>query len=459
MVTRLVSARLVFARAALICDSWNMPNENPDRRGSEALKPAFLACLEAALALLREQYRDQPLPVRAVVRPEREDDTTVSFPTVAEYDVTLAVARLLKHIKGLPELERIRLEVLESPYADSILVDAGGKRLPSADTQLHWLANFYVMPLLQAYARPDGLLDFDGARAEAVYADLDIFLHATEVAYLFVAPLQNFKGPAEEMMFDDRAKVRPLSRDEFQHFWQLGEFGGMIDRTESLRFRSCVETISRVEKLAQPDSGQANECVGKVLTALRMVKPGLVGIPAVIQRPVGPFFGPPSGHFTSSFAGVPFGRTYSVEADELDEAVRVYRALQSTRLEGGLEVAVRRFNLAYQRGRPDDRLLDFWIALEALFLPEEPAQELSYRASLRVAFFLERDPVLREQAFRTARESYRARSAIVHGRVRKGVPEIAEATEDLLRRALRLAVQTAGTLDVGALDSQILRGS
>jgi hypothetical protein len=81
-----------------------------------------------------------------------------------------------------------------------------------------------------------------------------------------------------------------------------------------------------------------------------------------------------------------------------------------------LRMALDRLGFAYERVRSEDRLVDFWVALEALFLPDA-RDELKYRASLRIAYFLEKEYTRRQNTFMLAKRSYDARSAIVHGNV------------------------------------------
>jgi len=50
-------------------------------------------------------------------------------------------------------------------------------------------------------------------------------------------------------------------------------------------------------------------------------------------------------------------------------------------------LAVTRWNIAADRFTEEDELIDYWIALESLFVPDT-VQELSYRTALRVAAFL-----------------------------------------------------------------------
>src|SRR5205823_1673035 len=58
------------------------------------------------------------------------------------------------------------------------------------------------------------------------------------------------------------------------------------------------------------------------------------------------------------------------------------------------EVAQRRFAQTYERVHDEDRLIDAWIALEALFLPDQG--ELIYRAQMRIARFIGNDLPERE---------------------------------------------------------------
>ena len=79
----------------------------------------------------------------------------------------------------------------------------------------------------------------------------------------------------------------------------------------------------------------------------------------------------------------------------------------------------------------------FWIALEALFGPED-AREITYRLSQRVAFFLGHDRADVKGLFSLTKKGYAYRSKIVHGRWKEDAgseSQMAEA-EDLVRRSL-----------------------
>jgi hypothetical protein len=116
----------------------------------------------------------------------------------------------------------------------------------------------------------------------------------------------------------------------------------------------------------------------------------------------------------------------------------------SDRLEkSALALAVRRWLDASRRDRDDDRLLDHWVLLEALYLPDTTA-ELSFRASARIAAFLGESPAERQEVFGIARDSYDCRSRLVHGSstAKYNVPRLAGQTRTLSRRTLVLLLES-----------------
>jgi len=167
-------------------------------------------------------------------------------------------------------------------------------------------------------------------------------------------------------------------------------------------------------------------------------------------------------------AGAPFyrphpGDTYVLEASQVDDLARTYGHLSEPGPSGALKVAIARFNFAYEKSRREDKLIDYWVALEALFLPGI-SDELSFRASLRIAYFLGVDTDDRQRKYKVIKDSYNARSWIVHGERtgrKAGAPDIVAAyyaTEKVLRESLRLCVINPGEPSIEKLDDAIVRG-
>jgi hypothetical protein len=102
-----------------------------------------------------------------------------------------------------------------------------------------------------------------------------------------------------------------------------------------------------------------------------------------------------------------------------------------------LSLAVRRFDDSYYRKRPDDRLIDLWIALETLFLQTDEG-ELRFRAALMIARYVGASQEARLKIFKDVKASYDLRSKLVHGAVkpRDKLAELVDRTGEILRLAL-----------------------
>lgn len=130
------------------------------------------------------------------------------------------------------------------------------------------------------------------------------------------------------------------------------------------------------------------------------------------------------------------------------------RALKTAEKDKRLNLAVRRFDAAYLRLDPEDRLIDLWIAFEALLLPDMSG-ELSYRVAIRLAQLIGQTASDKRAAFRSARRSYDQRSRVVHGQpAEDDLGKVVEETRELARKALSSWLLGAPR-NIGALDEAI----
>jgi hypothetical protein len=128
--------------------------------------------------------------------------------------------------------------------------------------------------------------------------------------------------------------------------------------------------------------------------------------------------------------------------------------------------------LAYERVLPEDRLIDYAIALEALLLRGDEHQELAYRLALRGSALLGETPDARVEIFSRLRTAYSIRSDVVHGgsppaRVSVGsaqtsfhqfVEEIGGDVRSGVRKMLVLTESTEEVEVISRLDEKIARG-
>lgn len=272
-----------------------------------------------------------------------------------------------------------------------------------------------------------------------------------------IAPLYNVEGPEEPIAVGDDLVIRPFTDAERDVLWR--GFGKHIggtgpDPSDLQRWSHTIDHRWQMPDDLMPlDHGPAVEQVQDVVRALRLLHSNMAGAALVWTRPDPPVDqGDPFNHAVLSTRDV--GRIYDVpiehtiafdleppakiqlgppDGDALHELVRRMRTGREDRR---LALSLRRFDSAYERYSDEDKLIDLWIAFEALLLPDGQT-ELSYRASMRIALLTAEEGHERGEAFRLARRSYSCRSKVLHGEaVASDLNRVVEETRELARKVL-----------------------
>jgi hypothetical protein len=116
-----------------------------------------------------------------------------------------------------------------------------------------------------------------------------------------------------------------------------------------------------------------------------------------------------------------------------------------------IRMALARFRRSYSAG--SDTLIDHWIGLEAIF--GDGSGEITYKAAMRLAHFVGYGPRDRTFLFRALIESYKARSALVHGSQAAATLSARLVASYALRTSLLSILLTGREFDVKALDDSI----
>jgi Apea-like HEPN len=135
--------------------------------------------------------------------------------------------------------------------------------------------------------------------------------------------------------------------------------------------------------------------LGDIMTALRLLRKGDVGTPAIYEKNHTPVLWQGvrmvnvlGNQQVRQFPLSPF-QYYELSEHEIPPLKELSKALHQLRtghaqvpLYGDMAVALRRFNQSYNRGLPEDQIIDLTIALEGSLLADL-RDELNYRLSLR----------------------------------------------------------------------------
>jgi len=138
-----------------------------------------------------------------------------------------------------------------------------------------------------------------------------------------------------------------------------------------------------------------------------------------------------------------------ITVQHIVKAAELYPALRSIQEGSAVWVALRAIWAGLTSYASDIRYLWFWIALEALFGPED-SSELSHKLAERIAFFLADKSDDARDLFKMAKKCYGVRSKIVHGRWKYSpdIDQTMEDTEAIIRTAFRHVIEKPDLLPI-----------
>lgn len=407
-------------------------------------------------------------PVRVWTRVVREGPGRMSFPQEPRPDIGEALAWLRISRGAMPSPDQVVTAIRSNPSFSEALVDAGGNPI-ARESQPWWIENFVIAPFLYKYFTVVGSPAFDEQAFGQVFAGLaQAFETPTIVTVVELTPLLNVELGVSEINVGCGLRIRQLSTNEIEGWVNphpLFPFTSMATM-DLLRYQCAIEA-SYQQPRRDPIGSRSDvpEMVKSLVSALRLLSDRNVFIG---------FTESTSPDFLTSGGGRSWQPSIrrTAEPAELDaeqgaRLIGIWDRLRNGSNAELANLALRRWDDATERLREDDKLIDYWIALESLFAPDS-SQEVRYRASLRVAAFLGQTPDERGTIYSEIRKSYDTRSDIVHGNVNSfnqnrkqrfeaELASISRQTRSYLRRALLAILNSDEPFDPTATETQLLR--
>ncbi len=260
----------------------------------------------------------------------------------------------------------------------------------------------------------------------------------------YYAPLHLFEMETESLDLREGVIIRRSTDEEFKWVSKISRsfLGAHLTFVLTSDSRKQFDTIEPQFR--------------SVIQALRLFKEGAVSISTIFsEAETQP--GLSMIHLlTARF--VAGGSHYELNSKEAVRFTDFYDSLLNTLKKpnklGFLEIAIGRFASAIEEPFAEDRVIDFVIALEALYSTDP--QELGYRLSLRISSLLGGDDNEKEDLFEFVKGVYGARSLLVHGKNYKPVKvkarqftieEMAVELERIARLSIRKFLNLSGHYD------------
>jgi hypothetical protein len=287
---------------------------------------------------------------------------------------------------------------------------------------------------------------FDESTFETDYADFERYIYSDKIEFQVLSPLENFSCDEQQINLEERLNIRRVSSEEIEDFMKSSydlRFSGLPSLKyvveHKLEARKIVGNSRNAPTFNWPD------LIIKTVTVLRLFKSGAIGtnlMQATPESPARGFLGVGSIRYpigTTRFWGPP----YTLEPTEVERFREFWHQVRELDFEHNapLNVAIRRFEYAYERTKLEDRLVDYMVAFEALFFKRHEVGEFRHKLSVRVARLLGSTYVERERIADRIRDFYDKRSAVVHGEEVKLDDAFVHEVEDNLRESIKLFVR------------------
>jgi hypothetical protein len=267
-------------------------------------------------------------------------------------------------------------------------------------------------------------LEFNETRFEMEYDKFEASFYGDALEYEVIAPLSGVSFE-RNIKIDDGIEICLVDSTGSKVTRQEGgtdrsvfpKYGWAVRTTYSLpKLVGRSDTSEAAVNLVEETRQAANDAIDKVVTVLRLLQASHAAAVQKLHRTRSWVFSeqwaPPVTFQPDQFFTLDTGENFA------EAVVWLWKALANPNFlsQKHLTVAAKRFSYAHERIDWEDRIIDLFIAAEALFLSTTGNQsELKYRLRLHAALFLGSDITTRKQIFDDMGLAYDLRSAIVHG--------------------------------------------
>ena len=430
----------------------NSEREDKEYEGKKEFRECMKGAIKSSLSYLkRKSEREQIIPF---LEYDFEIDVNKrSWNTVpkSRYPLASFVKKNLEEILKLAEVTLLIDFMVKNEFHKMIemeITDKNGK-IKDVERIKKFLGYNILGGFLMRYVEAVGGFNYDENIFNDLYRELEEYIYTEGREIIVVAPLLNFELKGIEKIDLGDFIIRKISEDEFKMLLgknALGEIHPLYPYGGIFKTIWCIEL--KVKCPSKRRSEDLTPRIEKVITALRLFKKGSIHYSAILDYPK-----VWKNHWgvSSHGGGEIYGPRYELTDKDIESLKAFWNKFKSLNTQNYpfLDVSIRRFNFSYERRLPEDKLIDYITAFEALYL-KGVEKELSYRLALRCACFLGKDGEERRKIFEILKSAYDARSKIVHGepiesesfkkllnKLNLNLPELSMQVEEYLRESIK----------------------
>ncbi len=414
------------------------------------------AWLKAALSLLHDK------PVTAT------QDLQVTFTSDGwqtqvglKPDYHTLYVRNEEALLNLQEVDAIANSIVKSPPPLALFDFVGIIEQPGFDLDVlkKWLGGFYLYKFLVVYLNANNTFTFIPAEFESIYEKLEYYLYNTGAfTALWLVDFSDLMLEMEMLTLEDGIYLRQTTEAEKERI--IKESGSLIPVLHPIEVpKAYLEIRHTINKLSFPDQQAATNIAQAVILALRLIKANPIGISLyrweVPDQPFWLFQGFPFPvlnqitnlmFHSSNFQPRPTiaGDRYVLTQEDAQVLPKLFKKAKKALNNNKLTTTITSFEASYTRTKLEDKLIDYWTALEALFLSDEGSYQMSKTLALAIAYYIGSNELERQAIKNDISRSHDLRSDVVHGKkINQNINllEILTKTGTHLRKALRKRIE------------------
>lgn len=410
-------------------------------------------------------YQQSQVPQQAWTRIIHQNNA-ISFPTELRQDfLSIIKSDNLIQMHSADRLFNIIKD--DEELAKFLFVDGSNKRVSNVAAQQIVLPSLLRF-ITGNYVSLNGF-NYDDASFSNMFTQVISPLLSEKIKSTWLSPLLNIEFEADHIDITEHVRIRRLSTQEVEQwlnssqeigFWPMLPF-------EIANLQYVIEIVYQYNKSDVDNFVDVSQDIGRVVNLLRLITNRKIHTAFTESYSEGLIW--PSSSWSRPDA-LRLGDELAVIDRQQGELVKsLWDRLDRSPNAAKISLALRRWDSAVERLSDEDKIIDYWIALESLFT-SDTTQEIKFRASLRIAGLLGANVDEREKIYNEIRHSYDWRSKIVHGTdtvknskslkdfKKKGdLPEVVEKTRSYLRQALLHFLKSDTQIMADQLELQLLR--
>lgn len=296
---------------------------------------------------------------------------------------------------------------------------------------------------------------YDQAIFDKKYQLFEDLFYSERLVFKDTANLYNFSFNKNELALGHEISIRKAEKQinqeseylENKHnpYSLFTKSSYVIERNYKNKKIVGGDTIIDAEKKVS-ELSETHDLFDQVINSLRILKlSGVYRDHRIKTEQI--TFHPLSGTITRSpfFENTVLGEKCKIKKTDVALLCEIFDFLCNEN-DSRFKVASRRLSLGIERKSLEDKLIDYMIGLEALYLPDGSA-ELSFRLSVRVAFLLS-SKIERKNTYEFLKKIYDVRSSIVHGNKYELNIEDIRKLEELLRKSVILWIKDKNNFSI-----------